>query len=92
MNSQYNPGDIVLQNWKLTRLIGEGNHSSVFEAERVDSRRVYKAAIKIITITRSSSEIKDAAADDTDQVNRAEDFKGIVEELTDVLCLMSSLE
>ena len=53
MNGHYQPGDVVLGKWKLTRLIGEGSFGKVFEAEREDFGATYKAAIKIITIPQS---------------------------------------
>ena len=48
--NNYQIGDVVLGNWKLVRLIGEGSFGRVYEAERIDFGMIYKAAIKIITI------------------------------------------
>ena len=36
VNGQYKPGDVVLGNWTLMRLIGEGSYGCVFEAKRED--------------------------------------------------------
>jgi len=62
MNGQYNIGDIVLGNWMLTSLIGEGSFGCVFEARRDEFGREYKAAVKIITIPQGQSDISNAIA------------------------------
>ncbi|MCL1792299.1 MAG: DUF5050 domain-containing protein [Oscillospiraceae bacterium] len=45
----YNPGDVVLGNWKLNHLIGEGSLGKVYEARREDFGRLRSAAVKIIS-------------------------------------------
>ena len=60
MNGHYDIGELVLGDWKLVRLLGEGSYGRVYEAEREDFGVVYKAAIKIITIPQSRSEILNA--------------------------------
>jgi len=34
MNGRYKPGDNVLHNWVITKLIGEGGFGRIYEAER----------------------------------------------------------
>ena len=63
MNGQYTPGDVVLGNWALMRLIGEGSNGRVFEAERKGIGKVSNAAVKIITIPKNEGEIKSARAE-----------------------------
>ena len=92
MNVQYNIGDIVLGTWKLTQLIGEGSFGRVYEAEREDFGRVYKSAIKIITIPQSQAEIKSIMAEDMDEESVSAYFRGFVEELVDEFSLMSKLK
>ena len=92
MNGQYNTGDIVLHNWKLVRLIGEGSFGRVYEAEREEFGRVYKAALKIITIPQSQSEIRYVMADGMDEKSASSYFKGIVEELLGEFSIMSKLK
>ena len=91
MNGQYNLGDTVLGNWTLKRLIGEGSFGKVYEAEREDFGRVYKSAIKIITIPKSQNEIK------SERVGMSNDdvtayFHGIVEDIVHEFELMSQLK
>jgi len=92
MNGQYRTGDVVLGNWTLVQLIGEGSFGRVFEAEREDFGRTYKAAIKIITIPQSQSEIKSVMADGMDASSVTAYYRTFVEELVDEFSLMSRLK
>lgn len=92
MEKAYRAGDIVLGNWKLVRLIGEGSFGSVFEAEREDFGTTYKAAIKIITIPKSDSEIQNARAEGMDHQSVTSYFRGFVNELVQEFALMSKLK
>ena len=44
MNGQYTQGDIVLGNWTLTQLLGQGSFGKVYEAEREEKGS--KAAVQ----------------------------------------------
>ena len=92
MNRQYMPGDIVLGKWTLTRLIGEGSFGRVYEAERQDFGRTYKAAIKIVTIPQSQSEIQSVRGDGMDEASVTAYFRGLVEEMVDEFDLMEKLK
>jgi len=92
MNGQYNPGDVVLGNWTLMRLIGEGSFGRVFEAEREDFGTTYRAAIKIISIPQSQREVKSLIADGMDKESIEELYKSYVEEFTGTLSLMASFK
>ncbi len=89
---QYKTGDQVFGNWKLVRLIGEGSFGKVYEAQREDFGRTYKAAIKIITIPQSESELQSVQADGLDDESVTSYFRGFVEELVDEFVLMSDLK
>ena len=92
MSGQYNIGDIVLGNWKLTSILGEGSYGRVFEAVREDFGRTYKSALKIITIPQNQGEIKSIMADGMDGGSVTSYFKSIVEELVDEFTIMSKLK
>lgn len=92
MNGIYKPGDIVLGKWTLTRFIGEGSFGKVFEAERKDFGRTYKAAIKIVTIPQSQSEIQSVRSDGMDEESVTSYFRGFVEEMVDEFDLMEKLK
>jgi len=92
MNGQYQPGDTVFGSWTLTRLLGEGSYGRVYEAEREDFGRVYKAAVKIITIPQTQGEVDSIMADSMDEESVTAYFKGFVGELVDEVALMSKLK
>ncbi|WP_297233442.1 serine/threonine-protein kinase [uncultured Flavonifractor sp.] len=92
MNGFYKPGDIVLGKWMLTRFIGEGSFGKVFEAKREDFGRTYKAAIKIVTIPQSQSEIQSIRSDGMDEQSVTSYFRGFVEEMVDEFDLMEKLK
>jgi len=92
MNGQYSVGDIVLGNWKLKRLIGEGSYGKVFEAEREDFGTTYKSAVKIITIPQSRAEIKSVRAEGMSDESVIAYFRSIVEEIIREFALMSRLK
>lgn len=78
--------------WNITRLIGEGSFGKVFEIEREDFGRVYKAALKAITIPQNESEIKSVLADGMDMQSATTYYKGFVEEVVDEFALMAQLK
>lgn len=92
MNGHYSPGDVVLGSWTLVRLIGEGSYGKVFEAEREDFGMTYKAAVKIITIPQSDSEVKNARAEGMDEDSVTSYFRSFVEEIVQEFALMSKLK
>lgn len=92
MNGHFEPGEVVFGNWQLTRLIGEGSYGKVYEAQREDFGTIYKAAIKIITIPQSDSEIKSARAEGMDEESLTDYFRSFAEEIVQEFVLMSKLK
>ena len=54
----YEIGDKVLDEWVITRTIGEGSYGKVVEIERNEFGLSMKSALKIISIPGNNSEIK----------------------------------
>jgi len=92
MNTRYKLGDIVLSNWKLKRLLGEGSYGNVYEAEREDFDTVYKAAIKIITIPKSNSEVMSYRAEGMNEADVTAYFHDVVREIVKEFALMAQLK
>lgn len=92
MKHQYSLGDVVLGNWKLVRLLGEGSFGKVFEAHRDEFGTIYKSAIKIITIPYSQSEIINARAEGMDDESIRNYFQEMVAEVVQEFALMSKLK
>ena len=92
MNGEYRTGDIVLGNWELVRLIGQGAYGKVYEAHREDFGTTYKAAIKIMTIPQSRSEVESALAEGMDEQSATAYFRSFVEDMVREFALMSRLK
>lgn len=92
MNGNYRVGDTVLGEWKLSKLLGQGSYGKVFEGEREDFGIVYKAAIKIITIPQSQSEIQSTRAEGMDDASITAYFRSMVEEMVQEFGIMSKLK
>lgn len=92
MSAYYREGDVVFGNWTLDRKIGEGSFGQVYEASRTEFGETYKAAIKIITIPQSESEIKSARAEGMDDLSITTYFRSFVEEIVQEFALMSKLK
>lgn len=88
----YKKYEPIFGSWKIVSEIGEGSYGKVFEIEREDFGRTYKAALKAITIPQSQSEIKSAMADGMDKESATTYFRGFVEDMVDEFALMSKLK
>ena len=92
MNGRYEVGDIILGNWKLVRLVGASSFGRVFEAQREEFGRTYKAAMKIITIPRFQSEVDNMLGDGMDLESVTGYFESIVDDLIEELTLLFRLK
>ena len=61
---QYEP---IFGVWRITRLIGEGFQSKVFEMEREDFGVTYKAALKAITIPAGEKQVREVMDEGMDE-------------------------
>ena len=57
MNHTYGVGSTVFETWIIKHKLGEGSYGRVFEIERSEFGQTYQAALKVITVPQSSSEI-----------------------------------
>lgn len=90
--SYYKSMEPIFGSWHITRLIGEGSFGKVFEIEREDFGRTYKAGLKVITIPQSESEVKSVLADGMDMRSATAYYKEFVEEVVDEFALMAQLK
>ena len=81
MNGKYEIGDYVLSNWRLVKLLGNGAYGRVYEAEREEFGETYKAAIKIMTIPQSRSEVKSVLSEGMTQPEVTEYFQDVVKQI-----------
>lgn len=78
--------------WKIKKLLGEGSFGKVFEIEREDFGRTYKAALKVITIPQSESELKSVLADGLDAQSVTEYYRSFVMEVVEEFALMADFK
>ena len=86
---QYEP---IFGSWYIKELLGEGSFGKVYEIEREDLEITYKAALKVITIPQSQSEIKSIMADGMDEVSITEYYMGFVRDIAHEFELMSKMK
>ncbi len=92
MNGQYRTGDVVFDNWTLVKPLGEGAYGKVYEAHREEYKTTYTAAIKVMTIPPSQSEIENARAEGMDDESVRAYFNGFVGSVVNEFALMSELK
>ena len=92
MNHTYGIGSIVFEKWIIKHKLGEGSYGRVFEIERSEFGQTYQAALKVITVPQSSSEITSVISEGM-SVSQAETyFHGIVEDLVHEFAIMFKLK
>jgi len=78
--------------WKCVELLGEGSFGKVFRICREDFGRTYEAALKVITIPGSKSEIESAYAEGMDEKSITNYFYSFVEDIVAEFALMSQIK
>lgn len=82
----------VWPQWKVVRELGEGSFGKVYEIERQDIGGTYKAALKVITIPKSKSEISDILSEGMDMHSATQYFHGMMEEIVKEFAMMEKLK
>ena len=85
-------GTVVLDGWKIKSLLGEGSYGRVFEMERTEFGQTYQAALKVITVPQSRSEITSVISEGMSTPQAEAYFHGIVEELVHEFSIMFKLK
>ncbi|MBE5882023.1 MAG: serine/threonine-protein kinase [Lachnospiraceae bacterium] len=78
--------------WECVRQIGAGAFGKVYEIQREEYGKVYKAALKVITIPQNPSEVQDAYSEGMDEKSVTKYFHSFVQNITDEFALMSTLK
>ena len=78
--------------WETVGLIGFGAFGTVYEIQRQVGRTVEKSALKVVTIPKEASEIKELSLKGYDKESIAERFKGIKESIEDEYATMAELK
>ena len=72
--------------------MGSGSFGKVYEIQREEYGKVYSAALKVISIPGSSSEVNSVLGDGLSEKEVGEYFKGIVKDLSAEIAIMSDLK
>lgn len=78
--------------WEITRLIGTGSFGAVYEIQRNLFGNVEKAALKVIHIPQSLSDIEELYNDGFDEESITARFNGYLEDIIREYSLMASLK
>lgn len=80
--------------WYVTGVLGEGSFGKVFEIEKRDERfgKVYKAALKVISIPQNSGEIQSLKSEGMTDKDVSDYYMGIVKEVINEYDLMARLK
>lgn len=92
MSEKYQIGSKIMNNWTLTKKIGEGSYGKVYRIEREEFGQVYEAALKIITIPQSSGDVEAAYSEGLTDESVTEYFRSFVEDIVAEFALMSQLK
>lgn len=78
--------------WKIVRELGEGSYGKVFEVHKNNFDVTAKAAVKLIRIPKSVSEIREAMSEGMDEQSVTTYFEGIVKRFVKEIAVMSELK
>ena len=78
---EYRAGDIVFNDWVITKEIGRGATGRVFEIQKRSANTEIRSALKVIQIPRSQADIRAAMAEGMSQVSVTSYFRGFVDEI-----------
>ncbi len=92
MQTEYSKYEPIFGSYRITKLLGEGSYGKVYEIVRQDFGVTYKAALKVITIPKSQTDVKNAMSEGMDRATAETYFRSFVEEMTKEFALMDRLK
>ena len=90
--STYEIGSIVFDKWKICRELGQGSYGTVYEIQREDFGGVYKAALKVITVPQSRTELQSVLDEGMTPPQAKQYFYSVVEDIGRECAIMSKLQ
>ena len=89
---EFSMGSVVLDGWKIIRLLGEGSYGKVFEIERSEFGQTYRAALKVITVPQSGKELQSVLDEGMTPPQAKQYFYSVVEDIGRECAIMSRLK
>lgn len=84
--------ETIFHNWKIKKVIGEGSFGVVYEIEREEFGRVYKAAAKVISIPKDQYDYRDVLDDDMTEENVTAYYRSLVDDIIGECDLMERMK
>lgn len=78
--------------WEIVRELGSGSYGTVFEVHKKNLKVTAKAAVKMMRIPKSDSEIREAMSEGMDEQSVTSYFEKIVGRLEEEIAVMSELK
>ena len=78
--------------WQVVRKIGNGSFGSVYEIQRDVFGELERAALKVITIPQSRSDIDELLNEGYDEASVTERFRGYLQDIAKEYSLMAKNE
>ena len=66
MCSSHNYNEIF-ESWEVSKFLGGGGFGEVYELQRVEGNKVFKSALKVISIPKNKTEIAERKAEGYDE-------------------------
>lgn len=85
-------GDTIFQTWRVKNVIGKGSFGTVYEIERNEFGHVYRAAAKVIPISKEQFYADDILEEELSEENYAEYYRSLVEDVVEECALMERMK
>lgn len=88
----YTIGMKVFGNWEIKEELGEGSYGKVFKIQKEQAGITASAALKVMRIPKSASDVKKILHEGMDERSATTYFKGYVNKLMQEIAIMSTLK
>lgn len=78
--------------WECACKLGKGAFGNVYEIKRIESGKIYRAALKVITVPQDQSEVQNAYSEGMTEENVTTYFESVVNDFTKEFALMDELK
>ncbi len=89
---QLHENDTIFHNWKIKKIIGEGSFGTVYEIEKNEFGRTYKAAAKVISIPKNRSDYMAILDEGMTEENVTEYYRSLVDDIIGECDLMERMK
>lgn len=83
---------ITWADWKCVRQIGAGSYGKVYEIEKIENGKSYKAALKVITIPQNEADVENVYSEGMTDEEVTSYYRSIVDDFTKEIAVMSELK